>query len=119
MKKMNLAVCIATLMGTAGLMGTAVAADNLAEFHVQNQECDSCHTPDGELSNDSLTYENAQCVSCHGTLAEVAETTKHEHYNAHASHFPGEVACTSCHSAHEKSMVYCDSCHSFDFNMPY
>lgn len=119
MKKMNLAVCIATLMGTAGLMGTAVAADNLAEFHVQNQECDSCHTPDGELSNDSLTYENTQCVSCHGTLAEVAETTKHEHYNAHASHFPGEVACTSCHSAHEKSMVYCDSCHSFDFNMPY
>jgi fumarate reductase flavoprotein subunit len=119
MKKMNLAVCIATLMGTAGLMGNAVAADNLAEFHVQNQECDSCHTPDGELSNDSLTYENTQCVSCHGTLEEVAETTKHEHYNAHASHFPGEVACTSCHSAHEKSMVYCDSCHSFDFNMPY
>ena len=119
MKKINLAVCIATLMGTAGLMGNAVAADNLAEFHVQNQECDSCHTPDGELSNDSLTYENTQCVSCHGTLEEVAETTKHEHYNAHASHFPGEVACTSCHSAHEKSMVYCDSCHSFDFNMPY
>ncbi|MBB1316437.1 flavocytochrome c [Shewanella sp. SR43-4] len=119
MKKMKLAVCLATLMGTAGLMGNAVAADNLAEFHEQNQECDSCHTPDGELSNDSLTYENAQCVSCHGTLAEVAETTKHEHYNAHASHFPGEVACTSCHSAHEKSMVYCDSCHSFDFNMPY
>lgn len=119
MKKMNLAVCIATLMGTAGLMGNAVAADNLADFHVQNQECDSCHTPDGELSNDSLTYENTQCVSCHGTLEEVAETTKHEHYNAHASHFPGEVACTSCHSAHEKSMVYCDSCHSFDFNMPY
>ncbi|NCO70884.1 MULTISPECIES: flavocytochrome c [Shewanella] len=119
MKKMKLAVCLATLMGTAGLMGNAVAADNLAEFHEQNQECDSCHTPDGELSNDSLTYENAQCVSCHGTLAKVAETTKHEHYNAHASHFPGEVACTSCHSAHEKSMVYCDSCHSFDFNMPY
>lgn len=119
MKKMKIAVCLATLMGTAGLMGNAVAADNLADFHVQNQECDSCHTADGELSNDSLTYENAQCVSCHGTLAEVAETTKHEHYNAHASHFPGEVACTSCHSAHEKSMVYCDSCHSFDFNMPY
>ena len=119
MKKMKLAVCLATLMGTAGLVGNAVAADNLAEFHAQNQECDSCHTPDGELSNDSLTYENAQCVSCHGTLAEVAETTKHEHYNAHDSHFPGDVSCTSCHSAHEKSMVYCDSCHSFDFNMPY
>ena len=119
MKKMKLAVCLATLMGTTGFIGNVIAADNLADFHGQNQECDSCHTPDGKLSNDSLTYENAQCVSCHGTLAEVAETTKHEHYNAHASHFPGEVACTSCHSAHEKSMVYCDSCHSFDFNMPY
>nr|WP_223296601.1 flavocytochrome c [Shewanella pealeana] len=100
-------------------MSTAIAADNLAEFHGENQECDSCHMPDGELSNDSLTYENAQCVSCHGTLAEVAEETKHEHYNAHESHFPGDVSCTSCHSAHEKSMVYCDSCHSFDFDMPY
>ncbi|MCG9732227.1 flavocytochrome c [Shewanella sp. Isolate13] len=100
-------------------MSNAIAADNLAEFHGENQECDSCHMPDGELSNDSLTYENAQCVSCHGTLAEVAEETKHEHYNAHDSHFPGDVACTSCHSAHEKSMVYCDSCHSFDFDMPY
>ncbi|MCL1108046.1 flavocytochrome c [Shewanella schlegeliana] len=100
-------------------MSNAIAADNLAEFHGENQECDSCHMPDGELSNDSLTYENEQCVACHGTLAEVAEETKHEHYNAHESHFPGDVACTSCHSAHEKSMVYCDSCHSFDFDMPY
>lgn len=119
MKNFKKAVCIATLLGSAGLMSNAMAADNLADFHGENQECDSCHMPDGELSNDSLTYENAQCVSCHGTLAEVAEETKHEHYNAHESHFPGDVACTSCHSAHEKSMVYCDSCHSFDFDMPY
>lgn len=119
MKNFKKAVCIATLLGSAGFMSNAMAADNLADFHGENQECDSCHMPDGELSNDSLTYENAQCVSCHGTLAEVAEETKHEHYNAHESHFPGDVACTSCHSAHEKSMVYCDSCHSFDFDMPY
>ncbi|GIU21556.1 fumarate reductase flavoprotein subunit [Shewanella schlegeliana] len=119
MKNFKKAVCIATLLGSAGFMSNAIAADNLAEFHGENQECDSCHMPDGELSNDSLTYENEQCVACHGTLAEVAEETKHEHYNAHESHFPGDVACTSCHSAHEKSMVYCDSCHSFDFDMPY
>ncbi|PMG44495.1 flavocytochrome c [Shewanella sp. 10N.286.52.B9] len=119
MKNFKKAVCVATLLGSAGFMSSAIAADNLAEFHGENQECDSCHMPDGELSNDSLTYENEQCVACHGTLAEVAEETKHEHYNAHESHFPGEVACTSCHSAHEQSMVYCDSCHSFDFDMPY
>ena len=119
MKNFKKAVCIATLLGSAGLMGNAMAADNLAEFHGENQECDSCHMPDGELSNDNLSYENEQCVSCHGTMEEVAKETEHEHYNAHASHFPGEIACTSCHSAHEKSMVYCDSCHSFDFDMPY
>ncbi len=119
MKKMKLAVCLATIMGSSAFMSNAMAADNLADFHGKNQECDSCHTADGELSNDSLTYENQQCVSCHGTMKEVAEQTKHEHYNVHDSHFPGDVACTSCHSAHEKSMNYCDSCHSFEFDMPY
>ncbi|MEC4724382.1 flavocytochrome c [Shewanella sp. D64] len=119
MKKLKSAIYLATLLGTVGLTANATAADNLADFHAENQECDSCHTADGELSNDNLSYENAQCVSCHGSMDEVAEETKHEHYNAHDSHFPGEIACTSCHSAHEQSMVYCDSCHSFDFDMPY
>lgn len=119
MKKLKSAIYLATLLGTVGLAANATAAENLADFHAENQECDSCHTPDGELSNDNLSYENAQCVSCHGSMDEVAEETKHEHYNAHDSHFPGEIACTSCHSAHEQSMVYCDSCHSFDFDMPY
>lgn len=119
MKKLKSAICLATILGTAGFAANTLAADNLADFHAESQECESCHTADGELSNDNLTHENEQCVSCHGTMEEVALETKHEHYNAHDSHFPGEIACTSCHSAHEKSMVYCDSCHSFDFDMPY
>ncbi|WP_299796042.1 flavocytochrome c [uncultured Shewanella sp.] len=119
MRMLKRSIYLATLLGTAGFAANTMAADTLADFHGENQECESCHTPDGELSNDSLTHENEQCVSCHGTMEEVAEETKHEHYNAHDSHFPGDVACTSCHSAHEKSMVYCDSCHSFDFDMPY
>ncbi|MEZ9368567.1 flavocytochrome c [Shewanella sp. 10N.286.51.B2] len=119
MKNFKKVVCIATLLGSAGVMTNSIAADNLAELHAENQECESCHMPDGELSNDNLSFENQQCVSCHGTMEEVAKETEHDHYNAHASHFPGEIACTSCHSAHEKSMVYCDSCHSFDFDMPF
>lgn len=98
---------------------SSYAADNLADFHSENFECDACHTESGELSNDNLSHENAQCVDCHGTIEEVAETTKHEHYNAHDSHFPGDIACTACHSGHEPSLNYCDSCHSFDFDMPY
>ena len=110
---------LASLLGAMVMVTPASAADSLADFHGENMECDSCHLPSGELSNDSLTHENQQCVSCHGSMEEIAEDTKRDHYNAHASHFPGDVACTSCHSGHEKSMVYCDSCHSFEFDMPY
>ena len=119
MKLTRCAALLAVLLGSAGLAGGAIAADNLADFHSENQDCESCHLPSGELSNDSLTFENEQCVSCHGTLAEVAESNTRENYNAHESHFPGDVACTTCHSGHEKSVVYCDSCHSFDFDMPF
>ena len=119
MKLTRCAAVLAVLLGTTGLAGGAIAADNLADFHSENQDCESCHLPSGELSNDSLTFENEQCVSCHGTLAEVAESNTRENYNAHESHFPGDVACTSCHSGHDKSVVYCDSCHSFDFDMPF
>ncbi|WP_144212415.1 flavocytochrome c [Shewanella donghaensis] len=119
MKLTRCAAVLAVLLGSAGLAGGAIAADNLADFHSENQECESCHLPSGELSNDNLTFENEQCVACHGTLAEVAESNTRENYNAHESHFPGDVACTSCHSGHEKSVVYCDSCHSFDFDMPF
>ncbi len=119
MKLTRCAALLAVLLGSAGLAGGVMAADNLADMHSEKQDCESCHLPSGELSNDSLTYENEQCVSCHGTLEEVAENNTRENYNAHESHFPGDVACTSCHSGHEKSVVYCDSCHSFDFDMPF
>ncbi|NKF52321.1 flavocytochrome c [Shewanella sp. WXL01] len=119
MKITKCAALLAAILGTAGFAGGAVANDTLADFHGENMECDSCHLESGELSNDSLTYENEQCVSCHGTLAEVAEGNTRKNYNAHESHFPGDVACTACHAGHEKSVNYCDSCHSFEFDMPY
>ncbi|WP_394129417.1 flavocytochrome c [Shewanella maritima] len=119
MKMTKCAALLAAVLGSAGLAGSAIAADNLADFHGENMECESCHLASGELSNDSLTHENAQCESCHGDLAEMAETNTRKNYNAHESHFPGDVACTACHSAHEKSVVYCDACHSFEFDMPY
>lgn len=119
MNNFKKAACLASLLGSMAIAANANAADTLAEFHSENLECDSCHLASGELSNDNLSHENQQCTSCHGTMDEVAEATQRDHYNAHASHFPGEIACTSCHSGHEKSMVYCDSCHSFEFEMPY
>ncbi|BDY04332.1 flavocytochrome c [Ferrimonas sp. YFM] len=113
------ALSLSALLVSGVLSASTLAADNLADFHADNLGCEACHTESMELSDDNLSHENSQCVSCHGDLKEVAESTKHEHFNAHASHFPGEPACTACHAGHQKSLNYCDSCHSFDFDMPY
>ncbi len=119
MRNITKVACLASFIGSMFMLPHVGAADNLADFHNQNMECDTCHLASGELSNDNLSHENEQCVSCHGSMDEIAAETKRDHYNAHDSHFPGDIACTSCHSGHEKSMVYCDSCHSFEFDMPY
>ena len=110
-----LAVIISGIMA-----GTAYAApDVLADFHGEMGACDTCHTSDKGPTNDNLTFENSQCVSCHGDLKEVAAGERKGIVSPHQSHLIGDIACTSCHKGHEKSVTYCDSCHSFDYQMPY
>ncbi len=115
-KKTALAMLISGLMA-----GTANAAPEvLADFHGEMGGCDSCHVSNkGGVTNDNLTHENAQCVSCHGDLKALAAATPKEKVSPHESHLIGDIACTSCHKGHEKSVTYCDSCHSFGFDMPY
>lgn len=57
---------------SGAMAGTAYAAPEvLADFHGEMGGCDSCHVSDkGGVTNDNLTHENAQCVSCHGDLKE-------------------------------------------------
>ncbi|MFV0596089.1 fumarate reductase flavoprotein subunit FccA [Shewanella sp.] len=106
---------------SGAMAGTAYAAPEvLADFHGEMGGCDSCHVSDkGGVTNDNLTHENAQCVSCHGDLKELAAATPKDKVSPHKSHLIGEIACTSCHKGHEKSVTYCDACHSFGFDMPY
>ncbi|ABL98819.1 fumarate reductase flavoprotein subunit FccA [Shewanella amazonensis] len=114
MKKTVLAALISGIMA-----GTAWAgADNLADFHGDNG-CDSCHQSDKGPSNDNLTFENGQCVSCHGSLTEVAEGEREGIVSPHKSHLIGDIACTSCHKGHEKSVTYCDACHNFGYEIPF
>lgn len=105
---------------SGAMAGTAYAAPEvLADFHGEMGSCDSCHVSDkGGVSDDNLSHENAQCVSCHGDLKELAAAPK-DKVSPHKSHLIGEIACTSCHKGHEKSVAYCDACHSFGFDMPY
>jgi len=108
------------LLISGALSTTAFAApENLADFHGEMGSCDTCHVNKKGPTDDNLTYENAQCTSCHGTLKEVAETEREGIVSPHQSHLIGDISCTSCHSGHEKSVTYCDSCHSFDYNMPF
>ncbi|WP_298439772.1 flavocytochrome c [uncultured Ferrimonas sp.] len=119
MNTRNFALTLSALFVAGALTTNAFAADNLADFHAEQLSCDACHMESGELSNDNLSFENGKCQECHGTLEEVAAETDRGNYNAHDSHFPGDVSCTACHAGHEQSLNYCDSCHSFEFDMPY
>lgn len=108
------------LLVSGALSSAAYAApENLADFHAEMGSCDTCHVNKKGPTDDNLTYENAQCTSCHGTLKEVAETERDGIVSPHQSHLIGDVSCTSCHSGHEKSVTYCDSCHSFEYQMPF
>ena len=108
------------LLVSGALSSAAYAApENLADFHAEMGSCDTCHVNKKGPTDDNLTYENAQCTSCHGNLKEVAETERDGIVSPHQSHLIGDVSCTSCHSGHEKSVTYCDSCHSFEYQMPF
>lgn len=78
-------------------------------------DCASCH---GEKTvvDDNETVVNTKCVQCHGTLAAVAEKSKHE-INPHKSHL-GTISCTVCHHGHTASWTYCLNCHNFDLKIP-
>lgn len=96
--------------------GAAVAkSDNLASFHAEMDSCQSCHTKPLKVS-DSETHENAQCKSCHGDYAELANDKLH--FDPHTSHL-GDINCTSCHSGHDKPQLTCNNCHNFDMEMPF
>ncbi|WP_028117795.1 flavocytochrome c [Ferrimonas senticii] len=103
----------------AALSQTVAANDNLAGLHADMLGCDACHSASMQPQDDNLSIENGNCADCHGDIHEVAELTASAHVNVHASHFPGEPACTSCHQAHQPSVNYCDACHSFDFDLPF
>jgi fumarate reductase flavoprotein subunit len=97
----------------------SVTFDVLADFHGTLGKCQSCHQSENGPTDDNLTYENAQCVGCHGTLNEVAGKDREGIVSPHKSHLIGVIACTVCHKGHEKSVPYCDACHSFAYQMPY
>ena len=87
---------------------------NLAGLHKQ-AACTSCHGKN-LVPDDNETVLNRQCISCHGTLTQLAAKSRAA-VNAHQSHL-GEINCTACHNGHGPSRAYCLNCHSFDMKIP-
>ncbi len=101
------------------VQSSPVKAEVLATMHAADNGCDSCHSNSEGPSDDNLTFENEQCINCHGTLEDVVKNEREGIVSPHQSHLIGAIACTTCHKGHEKSVAYCDACHSFDYQMPF
>ena len=89
---------------------------SLGAFHTEMEGCAICHDETAEVT-DSETYENTQCIECHGDSADLGNPELE--YDPHTSHL-GNINCTSCHKGHETPQFYCNNCHSFEhYNMPF
>ena len=124
----TISICLVALIssGCSGLSHQeATSTDTeqsptvLADFHLLGNNCESCHATEAGPTDDNLTYENAQCIRCHGSLEELADVGVKAGVSPHKSHLIGEVSCTACHNGHEKSVSYCDACHSFPHEIPF
>jgi fumarate reductase flavoprotein subunit len=89
---------------------------SLADIHkAKAVDCAACHGKSMEV-DDNETAVNAQCITCHGPLANVAKTDQ-GHINPHKAHI-GQANCTVCHHGHTASRSYCLNCHSFNMPIP-
>jgi len=88
---------------------------SLADLHkAKGQNCKTCHAESMKV-DDNESMVNAQCTSCHGSLADLGAKSKHE-INAHKSHL-GQISCTVCHHGHVASKPYCLNCHSYEMKI--
>ncbi|WP_345881010.1 flavocytochrome c [Shewanella algae] len=112
---------IMLLAGTAFLYTGMVSAAGLAEHHIKQAgaDCQSCHSQPIEVK-DNEARENQACISCHGSLQELAQQAK-QPLSPHHSHLI-DLSCTSCHSGHKEPVMVCQTCHdSFksSFHIPF
>lgn len=86
------------------------AATTLAEHHIESSgsNCSSCHSDPIDVK-DNEQHENKACISCHGTMSELAKDSG-QLLSPHHSHLI-DLSCTSCHSAHQEPVMVCQTCH--------
>lgn len=82
-------------------------ADNLANFHLKDQDCaGACH--EKEAPSEELVFEEKSCIECHdqfGVLEGKQHNIKHKEDE--------NMTCIECHKPHEetKPQEICADCH--------
>jgi fumarate reductase flavoprotein subunit len=100
---------------TQRVQETPAPGDYLADSHHNLQfTCKDCHSGGYDLE-DNLSVENAECIACHGSLAERGAGESGV-IAAHRSHL-GQINCTVCHHGHTYSQAYCANCHIFSLGI--
>jgi hypothetical protein len=93
------------------IMGRWAGGTYMDALHAKGQvTCKGCHGTVPKLDD---TLDNARCLSCHGSMEQLAKRSAPKDFpdrNPHKSHL-GEIHCTVCHKAHAPSVMYCLDCH--------
>jgi hypothetical protein len=113
-----LRAAVAALLAATALAAAPAAAQLQHDRHHDiGLPCTACHQ-DGLFE---VTPPQSTCVSCHGTMLEIAPGAVPVFPDPHRSpHLaPDEVPeCLSCHKIHGPSEDTCTICHrGFEFNM--
>jgi len=83
----------------------------LSHIHQLNEvKCSDCH----HLGQAPKPLKTEECLVCHGTMEEVAQSTESLTPNPHDSpHYGKEVDCNACHQAHARFQYFCAKCHEW------
>ena len=114
-----MAICFTLLsttsFGTESVKGSETVKPPLNKHRKYAElTCIDCHLT---ATPKRLTTE--QCLSCHGSLEEVAEATKNLDPDPHNSpHYGPELDCDLCHHEHSVSENFCAQCHEWELILP-
>jgi len=76
--------------------------------------CEDCHP-----TKPPKPVTTKQCLSCHGSLEEVAGMTRHLDPNPHnPPHYGTGLDCDLCHHEHFESENFCSQCHEWKLVIP-
>ena len=111
----SLTLLSTTSSGTGPVKGSETGKPFLSKHkNYAELTCNDCH-----LTTTPKPLTTEQCLSCHGSLEEMAEATKKLDPEPHNSpHYGSELDCDLCHHEHSLSENFCAQCHEWKLVVP-